>query len=189
MTIDILRVGNDLTYGGLVLSNAEEFFIIPLPEESENLSKLSPQVLDTRNGLFEDIIRQTDLMETEICGHDGRKIIVRKSQRQLDQIITWKVFKRDSYTCRYCGNNNTPLTYDHVLLWEDNGPNTVENGVTACKKCNKTRGNTKYNEWLKSDYYLRVSNGLSLSVKNVNNQLVEDLRLGKIKPTKHKRSR
>jgi hypothetical protein len=50
------------------------------------------------------------------------------------------VFERDAYTCRYCGNGSYPrdwLILEHV---EPKGPTTEENLVTACRPCNKLKG-------------------------------------------------
>ena len=65
----------------------------------------------------------------------------------------WEVFRRDNYTCRYCGNKQVPMTVDHVVLWEEGGPSIVKNLICSCKKCNNTRGNMQYEDWLESDGY------------------------------------
>ena len=52
------------------------------------------------------------------------------------------VFKRDNYTCQYCGAAHAPfeLTMDHVVpraMWKGVGtPTCWTNIVTACRKCN-----------------------------------------------------
>lgn len=192
----IQRIGNGLTYGGFVLSNGNECYIVPLPEEFESIYAnaasvdIEDIVIDTRNGIWDDIIRQTDLVEVEIFDHnEKRKIIVRKTQRQMDAKVQWEVFRRDKYKCRYCAVDNVPLTVDHVLTWENGGPTYPENLVTCCRKCNKTRGNTPYEEWLKSDYYLQVSTRLSDLEKNENFALTNHLASGKIKPIVNRRKR
>lgn len=105
----------------------------------------------------------------------------------LETKVSWKVFKRDGYACRYCGNDDVPLTIDHLVLWEEGGPSTVENLVSACKKCNRTRGNTPYADWLKHRYYLKVSKGLTADVRQQNDDLVATL--DAIPRMVHKRSR
>jgi 5-methylcytosine-specific restriction endonuclease McrA len=37
------------------------------------------------------------------------------------------------------------------------GASVEDNLITACRKCNKTRGNMLYEDWLNSDYYKKVS--------------------------------
>jgi hypothetical protein len=43
------------------------------------------------------------------------------------------------------------------------------------KKCNKTRGRTAYDRWLRSDYYKRVSTKLPFAVKEDNEALAGTL--------------
>ena len=50
------------------------------------------------------------------------------------------IFERDGSTCRYCGTSEDRqwLVADHVI---PGGPTTMENLVTACRRCNKKKGN------------------------------------------------
>jgi hypothetical protein len=52
------------------------------------------------------------------------------------------LFKRDRYTCAYCGNFFTPkdLSRDHILPQSRGGKDTWMNCVTACKECNQDKG-------------------------------------------------
>lgn len=114
------------------------------------------------------------------------KAILRKSQRQIDAVMSWRVFERDEYKCRYCGQKK-PLTIDHLDLWEDGGCTTDENLVAACKKCNKTRGRIKYKEWIESEVYAKISKSLSDDVRIKNIALIqrvpylETLRVNKVR--------
>ena len=47
-----------------------------------------------------------------------------------------EVFRRDHYTCQYCGVKSQRLTLDHVVPRRYNGPNTWDNVVAACERCN-----------------------------------------------------
>ena len=87
----------------------------------------------------------------------------------------WKVFERDDYQCRYCGKTGVPLTGDHLILWEHGGPTIEENLLSACRPCNKTRGNMPYKEWLESDYYKKASKYLSPEIKQANKDLISQL--------------
>lgn len=57
------------------------------------------------------------------------------------------VFKRDNFTCQYCGKKMGPtqLTLDHVVprsMWEGKDtPTNWHNIVTACRKCNAYKDN------------------------------------------------
>jgi len=97
------------------------------------------------------------------------------------------VFRRDGYKCCYCGRDDVPLTVDHLVLWEDGGPSTEQNMVSACKKCNKARGRTQYVDWLRHPVYLKVSGNLSPERRAANEALVGALNA--IPKVMHTRSR
>ena len=156
---DILRIGNSLEIKGVIYGNAVEDIIIMLPGQKmpEMMRSIEP-TLEQWNA----IIRQSDLLEVEvISGDPNKKVILRKSTRQIDLNVSWSVFRRDGYKCRYCGNNHVPLTIDHIVLWENGGPTIEQNLITSCKKCNNTRGSMPYNDWLNSPEYLKVSEQLT----------------------------
>lgn len=175
-SVDLLRFGNDLLVAGVLYSNGREDYLIRVPGESSE-----PEVVElvTNDAQWEVLLRQVDLMETEILAKDGGgrivKSIVRKSARQIDQQVSWRVFKRDNYTCRYCSNDNCPLTIDHLVTWEVGGPTIEANLLSACKRCNKLRGNTTYEEWIKSRDYASVSKKLPGTVRADNEALIPTL--------------
>lgn len=49
------------------------------------------------------------------------------------------VFKRDKYTCQYCGTQGRDLTIDHVKPKSKGGESVWKNVVTACEPCNKKK--------------------------------------------------
>jgi len=51
-----------------------------------------------------------------------------------------EIFRRDSYTCQYCGENGNRLTIDHVIPRHRKGEYNWDNLVTACPKCNLMKG-------------------------------------------------
>lgn len=57
------------------------------------------------------------------------------------------VFRRDGFKCRYCGEANTLLECDHVVPVSRGGSNELENLVTACKPCNRSKGAKLLTEW------------------------------------------
>ncbi len=140
---------------------------------------LDVEVLNMDSEEWTRFLRQTDVMETEILAksRDGSltKAIVRKSSRQVEQTVSWRVFKRDGYACRYCGRDDVPLTVDHLVCWEVGGPSTEANLVSACRKCNRVRGNIPYQDWLSHEYYVQVSFGLSPSARLVNEEVAPTL--------------
>jgi 5-methylcytosine-specific restriction endonuclease McrA len=58
------------------------------------------------------------------------------------------VFKRDNYTCVYCGcTEKSALTLDHVIPQSKGGPDTWDNLVTACKRCNAEKADLTLEEY------------------------------------------
>jgi 5-methylcytosine-specific restriction endonuclease McrA len=51
-----------------------------------------------------------------------------------------EVFRRDSYTCQYCGKTTSDLTIDHILPRHLGGTHTWTNVVAACPVCNHRKG-------------------------------------------------
>ena len=51
------------------------------------------------------------------------------------------VFKRDKFTCQYCGcqPRNDELSIDHVIPRAQGGESTWENCVLACMECNRRK--------------------------------------------------
>jgi len=51
-----------------------------------------------------------------------------------------EIFRRDHFTCQYCGLKHPNLTIDHVVPKRAGGASTWENLVTACPQCNHKKG-------------------------------------------------
>ncbi len=162
---NILSIGTTVQMSGVVYSDAKGAWIVPFPDEKDVTTK-PLEVLDMNLAEWSTFLQQTDHLDVEMVapGEDGKvvKAIVRKSQRQIEQGVSWAVYKRAAFRCEYCGveGGDAVLTVDHLVLWEHGGPSTAENLACACRKCNKTRGNLLYGDWLKSDYYKKVSRNL-----------------------------
>ena len=57
-----------------------------------------------------------------------------------------EVFRRDNYTCQYCGRRDTQLTVDHILPKHLGGEHTWTNVVAACPSCNHRKGGRRLDE-------------------------------------------
>ena len=55
------------------------------------------------------------------------------------ELTRQNIFKRDSFTCQYCGHQKG-LTLDHVVPRSKGGKTSWTNLVTACKRCNTQKG-------------------------------------------------
>ena len=57
-----------------------------------------------------------------------------------------EVFRRDNYTCQYCGKKVPNLTIDHVKPRHLGGMHIWTNVVAACQACNHHKGGRKLEE-------------------------------------------
>jgi hypothetical protein len=180
--LELKQVGTEIQLVGALYADQSILYIVPLPDEDVagmlvktcNCVETGTSLLSMNEKDWEKFLRQSDLQEVE-TNQDGRKAIIRKSQRVISQFVSWNVFRRDGYCCRYCGRDNVPLTVDHVDLWEDGGASVEENLVTACKRCNKARGRTPYAEWIESESYGRLRCELPHAADRLNCALVDKL--------------
>lgn len=80
----------------------------------------------------------------EIFGVEKNKIM---RSRVLGVNLRLEVFKRDKYTCQYCGWRNGTnkgdrvLHIDHKIPVYFGGSNKINNLITACYKCNISKNN------------------------------------------------
>jgi hypothetical protein len=158
---------------GVIFGNANDNFVTMLPgnHAPDGIPFVQEPDIDTWN----KIIKQLDSVEvTKGLSHE-QKTIVRKAERNINQMTAWKVFKRDGYKCCYCGRDDVPLTVDHLVLWEEMGPTIPENLLSSCKACNHARGNMKYDAWIVSLEYKRVSTFIDPTRKLKNVTLVATL--------------
>ena len=170
--------GHTIQLAGVIYGDEETLYLALMPEEpfeDRNLVWFEKLSLDD----WKALVRQTDMMETEVLSQasDGKlaKVIIRKSTRNIEQGVSWAVFRRDKYKCRYCGKDDVPLTVDHLVLWEEGGPSIEENLVACCRRCNKARGNMQLDEWLPSDYCRKMGENLTEDEKWANVALIARL--------------
>ena len=65
--------------------------------------------------------------------------MVRRPNRNYRKLTRMEVFRRDQYTCQYCGKKVKQLTLDHVIPRYRGGQHTWENVVSACVSCNRNK--------------------------------------------------
>src|SRR5690606_10518842 len=49
------------------------------------------------------------------------------------------IFRRDKFTCLYCGSKKGPLTIDHIIPRSQGGKSNYFNCATACYSCNNIK--------------------------------------------------
>ncbi len=82
--------------------------------------------------------------------HTVRELIPRPSVIRLElqvrrprprvKLTRREVFRRDNYTCQYCGRRDGSLTVDHVVPRYQGGLHVWTNVVAACPSCNHRKG-------------------------------------------------
>lgn len=74
-------------------------------------------------------------------------------RKTISKKIRFEVFKRDNFTCQYCGRMapDVILEIDHINPVKNGGKNDILNLITSCKDCNRGKGARKLtdNEMLK----------------------------------------
>ena len=69
-------------------------------------------------------------------------------RKTISKKIRFEVFKRDSFTCQYCGRMapDVVLEIDHINPIANGGDNEIMNLVTSCYDCNRGKGKRKLSE-------------------------------------------
>lgn len=79
--------------------------------------------------------------------HEGKRLFninVKEWKR-----ISKAVFKRDNYTCQYCGKFGGKLEVDHIFPFSKGGSDSLENLTTSCQKCNRQKRDKSVDDFLK----------------------------------------
>lgn len=66
-------------------------------------------------------------------------------RKSITKKIRFEVFKRDSFSCQYCGESapEVVLHVDHINPVSKGGDNEIINLITSCESCNLGKGATK----------------------------------------------
>jgi len=108
-------------------------------------------VCDTRRALVLTVVGRASVIENgrgEIRTATAvfpRPAVIRlrhlvRRPRPRVRLVRREVFRRDNFTCQYCGESVRPLTLDHVVPRHRGGRHTWTNIVTACPVCNRRKG-------------------------------------------------
>ncbi len=89
----------------------------------------------------------------------------------ISKKIRFEVFKRDGFTCQYCGNAPPKVTLeiDHINPKSEGGADTINNFLTACFDCNRGKRNiplTKIPGGLRENLEILKEKELQLSEYN-----------------------
>lgn len=63
----------------------------------------------------------------------------------VSQKLRFEVFKRDNFTCQYCGNHPPEiiLECDHIQPVSKGGKDDINNLITSCFDCNRGKSNVE----------------------------------------------
>lgn len=64
------------------------------------------------------------------------------------------IYMRDGLSCAYCGatieDDGITLTLDHIKPYSQGGTSATHNLITACQRCNSSRGDRSVEEFTKA---------------------------------------
>lgn len=69
-------------------------------------------------------------------------------RKPLSKSVRFEVFKRDSFTCQYCGRSapDVVLEVDHIIPVSKGGTDDLLNLVTSCRDCNRGKSARKLSD-------------------------------------------
>jgi hypothetical protein len=148
-------VGNFIQIAGVIWQGGGEEILMYLPdhrslETPENeATELYPSVDE-----WSQVIQHSD--DPSIFEFDDTgvlKAIHRKVRFQISGAVQQKVWALDGCKCLYCLRKigQVQLTIDHFQPLETGGKNDQSNYLTACRKCNKRKGNEDPRTWCAKD--------------------------------------
>ncbi len=70
------------------------------------------------------------------------------ARKSISKRIRFEVFKRDAFTCQYCGKvaPDVVLHIDHIKPVSKGGSNGILNLVTSCESCNSGKSNIELSD-------------------------------------------
>jgi len=124
--------------------NARRILVLNAGYEPLGLTSIRRGVVLVQNQTADAVVEGGDYLRTpsrrvSIPSVIRLKRMIRRPFKRLS-LSRQNVFKRDGYTCQYCGSREKVLTIDHVLPRSRGGQDTWENLVTACHDCNTRKG-------------------------------------------------
>ena len=103
---------------------------------------------------WQEVVKAVFLERVDVVAHYDQEVHSPSLTMKLPSVISlrdyvhqdrppaftrFNVFLRDSFACQYCGSPDD-LTFDHLIPRSKGGRTTWENIVTACARCNLTKG-------------------------------------------------
>jgi hypothetical protein len=144
-----------------ITRNAKNVYRLSLSDKYSNLddklaisSFLSKQIYFPYS-IIESSVKE--LLEISLIKRENNILIIEKRNflkirlRDTDYkkwlSLISEVFERDNYTCQYCGDYGGKLEADHKIPFSKGGDDSLENLITACRRCNRRKSNKSVDEF------------------------------------------
>lgn len=146
-------MGHILSISGILLEGMGTHVLVITPGAN------FPITFNTITPTIEDwceLLRNSDNPRIYEQGPDNTiKAIHRKVERSIGGSVQQMVWRRDGYQCMYCGaemgTHGVVLSADHWIPVDLGGADTDDNLITACRMCNKRKGNRHPREFCESE--------------------------------------
>ena len=94
---------------------------------------------------LEAFVHWAETANTRECEPVDARQNSRRTPRDPNSALRWRVANRDSFRCQHCGkspaiNAGVQLHIDHILPWSKGGETVLENLQTLCSQCNLGKG-------------------------------------------------
>ena len=157
-------IGSLLKIDGLIIAGSGGMAMLLLPSSSYKQEGADIQyieeIVEMNLSLEEwsDFLQRSDVPELMMPG----KAFHRKARYEISGHVQQKVWKADGFACVYCNRpmGEVQLTIDHFIPLELGGENNTKNYLSACRKCNKDKGNTHPSKWCDPQKFLELQHYL-----------------------------
>lgn len=142
-------VGEQITIAGIVLQGPKDTTILHMPDT--NVSDINGVInLRPTTEEWSNFIQHSDDPQVFIRDKTGGlKATMRKIRYVISGAVQQKIWAADNFSCVYCTKKmgDIQLTIDHFMPLELGGDNNPSNYLSACRKCNKDKGNLSPQQW------------------------------------------
>ena len=117
-----------------------------------SVEQISTIINDCIN-VYELFIKEDDYFYSQRVNKNLKKQIKNINKRMFNYdvkkwyLIINEVFKRDNYTCQYCGTKGGKLEADHIIPFSKGGRDSLDNLTTSCRRCNRQKKDKSIEEF------------------------------------------